>query len=855
MLKLLWQLALLCFTFHVTAQQLPFKFRKKNPVKDTLLLGNVQQAGEYELPVISLFEDDKNESTAPIFPSLLTASRDVFLTAASFHFGVTRFRPRGYETSANTVLINGIVMNSPENGSIPWSNWGGLTDATRNTQTILGLRPYEYALGNIGNTVSIDTRASHQRKQTKISYTFSNRSFTHRWMISYASGTSSNGWAFAVNSSWRNAAEGYFPGTGFNSGSFFVSVDKQLSPSQLLSLNVFGVKLSNEKQSPILEESAQLAGSHQYNAYWGYQSGKKRNANIGKSLQPFLILNHEFRINNQSSWVNSISILAGEKSDTGLDWYKAADPRPDYYRYLPSWQKDSLLSSLVLENSLQDKDKLQINWDGFFQVNRNSLETIMDANGIAGNSITGLRSHYIQEERVSVVKRLDIVSNYHTQWQPGLSLSCGFSVQIQQSRNFKKIADLLGGAFYVDWNQFAERDFPNDGIALQNDLNRPNRLLFKGDRFGYDYGIHTRIYKSWAQLSATLKKVDLFAALGLTQTRYYRVGYVTNGLFPDNSFGKSIEFGFLNYLFKAGITYKVNGRNYCYLHTAFQTKAPSFDDVFISPKSRDHFQEYYTSESIQTVETGYVLNAPAFRFRWTGYFTSFSNGMEVLTFYHDGYRNFVNYALSGIGKMHFGMEAGGELKIDSRFALSAAAAVGRYYYSSRQKAMVSIDNDAYIASRALVYTKNFRVPGTPQEAYHLGLGYHAGAWYGNIAGNYFRENRLAFNPLRRTYEALQGVTPGSEKWQNIVNQIKLPEQFVINLLAGASVPIAFSGKPQKAVLLITISVNNLLDNRKIISGGYEQLRFDTDVKDTGKFPPKYFYAMGLNFSVSIGMRF
>ena len=37
-------------------------------------------------------------------------------------------------------------------------------------------------------------------------------------------------------------------------------------------------------------------------------------------------------------------------------------------------------------------------------------------------------------------------------------------------------------------------------------------------------------------------------------------------------------------------------------------------------------------------------------------------------------------------------------------------------------------------------------------------------------------------------------------------------------------------------------------------GGYEQLRFDTDSKNPDKFPPKYFYAMGLNFSTNLTIR-
>jgi hypothetical protein len=47
--------------------------------------------------------------------------------------------------------------------------------------------------------------------------------------------------------------------------------------------------------------------------------------------------------------------------------------------------------------------------------------------------------------------------------------------------------------------------------------------------------------------------------------------------------------------------------------------------------------------------------------------------MNIMTFYHDGYGNFVNYALSGIDKLHYGSEFGMECKLTNRFTLNAAA--------------------------------------------------------------------------------------------------------------------------------------------------------------------------------------
>jgi hypothetical protein len=281
-----------------------------------------------------------------------------------------------------------------------------------------------------------------------------------------------------------------------------------------------------------------------------------------------------------------------------------------------------------------------------------------------------------------------------------------------------------------------------------------------------------------------------------------------------------------------------------------------FDNVFISPRTRDTRQENIQNEKIKTIETGYVLNAPRIKARLSSYATEFTDGMNIMTFYHDGYGNFVNYALSGIDKLHCGSEFGLEYKLTNRFTLNAAASVGRYYYNSRQQVSVTADNDAYILERALIYSQNFRVGGTPQEAYGLGLGYQSqsGSFYLNLNANYFRQQWLDINPLRRTYAALENVVEGSEQWTRIIGQTRLPEQYTVDLLGGISTRVKLFEAKYKQTLVFNLSMNNLVNKPDIISGGYEQLRFDTDTKNTDKFPPKYFYSPGLNFSFNCSLR-
>ncbi|NCI51277.1 TonB-dependent receptor [Sediminibacterium roseum] len=850
MIKLLWLLAFVCLQQLLCAQRSK-PFKDKNT--DTSLQAQEQV---YEMPVVTVNENERSDQGAPYVPSVLYSNRDVFLNMASFHFSALRFKMRGYDADLFSTQVNGMHMNNLDDGNTQWSLWSGLNDVTRNSQLVLALRAGEQSFGNVGNMVSTDMRASKQRVQTQYGYSFGNRSYTHRWTFTETKPMNKKGWAYAVSASWRMAKTGVVPGTDYQSAAYFAGIDKKLGGNHLLSLVLFGNHTTNAKQGPVLKECSAFLENDFHNPYWGYQNGRKRNANIARAHQPVIILSDEHRINNHTTIVTSIGLVKGMKSSTALDWYKAPDPRPDYYRYLPSYQPDSALRVMLKDAIEADPSLLQINWDRLYEINRNSLETTPDADGIPGNAYTGLRAHYLLEARVVDLQRIELNRVYNTRLNEWLGFSGGCSFQSQQSRYYKKIHDLLGSDYTMDWNQFAERDFPDNMTAIQNDLNHPNRVLHEGDVYGYDYMIRTSKAAGWVQLVATKKRFDFFAAAEFSYTNYQRDGKMRNGLFPGNSYGRSIPVEFGNLAAKAGIVYKINGRKYFYFNALQMSRPPLFDNVFISPRTRDTKQETIQCESITSAESGFICNAPAVKMRATCYVTSFAKGMNVMTFYHDGYGNFVNYALSGIDKIHYGIEFGLEWKLAKRFTLNAAASAGRFYYNSRPMVSVTADNDAYVLERTVIYQKNYRVGGTPQEAYGLGIGYQSanGAWYLNVSGNYFREQWLDINPLRRTYEALEDVAEGSDQWNRIIAQEKLPEQYTIDFSGGGSVRTKLFGSAKRKTIVLNLSISNLMNKKNMFSGGYEQLRFDVETKNTGKFPPKYFYAMGLNFSLNCSLR-
>ncbi len=840
--------------------------QQKNPADTLPRKDSLQQIDELKeqvldnIPVISLDDNDLGDGSAQNISSVLTAGRDPFFSAASFNFSPLRFRIRGYDADLFGTYMNGIPMENLDNGFTPWGLWGGLNDVMRNRDLNIGLRPNTFAFGDIGSTTMIDSRASRQRAQTQLGYAYSNRNYNHRWTATHSSGLSKKGWAYTLSGSRRWANEGYVPGTYYDGWSYFAGVDKRFNEKHLLSLVAFGAPTENGRQGPAVQEIQEIANTRYYTPYWGYQNGKKRSASVGKTHQPFFILTHDYRISNKSSLVTAAGYSFGDRSITALDWYNAADPRPDYYRYLPSYyEKTDPAQAEALRNLLvSNVAARQVNWDNLYLSNISNTETVQNANGIAGNNVTGHRSRYILQDRVINTKRFNANTVLNTRVSDHFDFTAGASFQNQNNNYYQRVNDLLGGDFYVDLNQFAERNFPNNPTANQNDLNRPNRILKEGDKYGYDYNIHIQRMAAWTQGVFKFNKVDFYLAGELSQTAFWRVGNVRSGLFPYNSFGESKTSSFTNYAVKGGVTYKLNGRNYFYLNGAVLTKAPFFENAYISPRTREFTQDNLTSEKVQNVEAGYILTTPKLRMRIGGYYANFQDGMNVLTFYHEDYRNFVNYALNNIDREHFGGEFGIEAKLTTSLTLNAAASVARYYYNSRQNATITLDNDATVLGREVVYANNYRVASTPQEAYSLGLTYRSPKfWFVSLTGNYFDQMWLDFNPIRRTAAAVDGLDPKSDQYNSILRQTQWSAQYTVDFLGvySCKLPRKLEVNHRNTFLVFNLGVNNLTNNKDIITGGFEQLRFDFAEKDASKFPPKLFYAYGLNFFASATLRF
>ncbi|POS03079.1 TonB-dependent receptor [Flavobacterium croceum] len=827
---------------------------------------------EQQLSLVTITDNDLGDdnSGSENTAGLLQASRDVIQQAAAFNWGQARFRLRGLSNEYGTTMINGVSMNKIYDGRPQWSNWGGLNDATRNQEFTMGSSPSDYTFGGILGTQEINTRASIYRPGSRVSFSGTNTNYNWRVMGTHASGMSNDGWAFVVSASRRWAQEAYFEGTNYSANSLFASVEKKINDRHSLNFTSIYAENFRGKSSANTQEVTDLAGV-EYNSYWGWQDGKKRNSRMKDVVEPILMLNHYWKINEKTNLNTSITHQFGKIGNSRLDYQNADNPDPTYYRNLPSYYtslydglgnylgntpENLALANWAKQNFLNNK---QIDWEAMYAANMNTSD--------------GHSAYILYEDRTDD-KTWTANTILNSQLSDNIILNAGANYKHLSSHNFQYLQDLLGGKYFMDKDTF------QSGNAQESDLNNPNRAVVVGDTFGYNYKLYADTYSAFTQFKFTYKKADFYLGQTFSRSTYQREGLYKNGLYPTNSFGKSSKLSFENFGFKGGLTYKITGRQFLNFNGVYMTQAPALRNVYPYARLNSNTLSEIGSETIASADASYIIRTPKFKSRITGFYSNVKNATETSFFFGDGIfadeggdggDAFVAETVTNIEKRNMGVEAGVEYQLTSTIKLSGSASFGEYIYNNNPLVFLNNDNLASATNTAPVTNmgtaklKGYRQSGTPQEAYSVGIEYRdPHFWWIGANANYLASNYMDVSALLRTDRFFTNPTDPwglpfaeatSERASQLLAQEKFANFYLVNLSGGKS------WKVKNTTFGFFASINNVLD-QVYKTSGFEQARnsnfreLNQDVSSgTPAFGPKYFYGYGRTYFVNLYINF
>lgn len=832
---------------------------------------------EQQLSLVTITENDLGDdnSGSESTSGLLQASRDVYQQAAAFNWGQARFRIRGLDNEYSTTMINGISMNKIYDGRPQWSNWGGLNDATRNQEFTMGSAPSDYTFGGILGTQEINTRASIYRKGSRVSFSGTNTNYNWRTMGTHASGMNKDGWAFVVSASRRWANEGYFEGTNYAANSLFASVEKKINENHSINFTSIFAQNKRGKSSPNTDEVTRLKGI-EYNSYWGWQEGEKRNSRYKEIEEPINMLSHFWKINSKTNLNTNVAYQVGFVGNSRLDFQLANNPDPTYYKNLPSYylnDQSYYVPTFASDNvtitgytnpaATQAQTSFvndgQIDWENIYYTNK-------IVNG-------GQKSAYVLYEDRVEDKQWSANSYLNSSIADNIVMNAGVNFKKLKSKNFQKLIDLLGGTYFSDIDPFFSGD------ASQTDLNNPDRQVYEGDAYGYNYNLNAITFDGFTQFKFNYKKVDFYLGQTFSRSEYQREGNYRNGIYANNSFGKSSKAIFENFGFKGGLTYKITGKQFLDINGVYMTKAPNLRNTFSNARLNNNITPDLTSESIMGTDISYIIKAPKFKARLTGFYNKISNATQISFFYGEGIfdagedgstdtDSFISEIVTGINKKHIGGEFGFEYQITSTIKATGSASYGEYTYDNNPNLKVNDDALATSANPNPVfdfgktYIKGYRLPGMPQQAYSFGLEYRDPKfWWIGANINYLADSYISISNILRTENfvtdanglGFEGAT--EEAVSAALRQEKFDPTTLLNLVGGKSWRVGSN------TFGFFASINNVLDFQ-YKTGGFEQSRKATfpdyqadNANGTPSFGPKYFYGYGRTYFLNLYINF
>nr|WP_297782712.1 TonB-dependent receptor [uncultured Allomuricauda sp.] len=822
-----------------------------NPIELGIIYLERDIAHEQTDNLISLTDGDLSDDYESVSSSmgLLQSTRDIFLNRAAFDFGQAFFKVRGYDSRNGQVLMNGVPMNKFFDGRPQWNNWGGLNDVVRNQEFTNSLNYNSYTFGGILGNTNINTRPAGFRPGLRLSSSFSNRTYRGRLMATYNSGEKPSGLAYSISASRRWAKEGFVDGTLYDAYSGFGAIEYQFNPQNSISFAAMLARNRRGRSSALTEEVFDLMGG-QYNPYWGEQDGKIRNSREREIFEPLFLLNYALD-KKKIDWNIGLAYQTGINSRSRLGYYNTPNPDPTYYRYLPSYHINSSIGADFINANLAKEAFLenpQLDWEQLYEANASNND----------------KAAYLLYDDVAQNTTISAATSFDYKWSDFIKLGLGGNYKTTASENYAEIFDLLGATYHEDMDTFSNTLNDVDGELQKTE----------GDKFNYHYNLDASQMEGFAQIQLTSKKWDGFISVSYSNFNVQREGFFKNGRYLENSFGASENLSFSNLAYKGGFTYFLTGRHWITANAAMVERPPIIQNIFINPRENNQTVPELQKEVLSSVDLSYFVRLPSLTGRISAFYTRFQHTTDINFFFVDSGlgSDFVQEVITGLDRLHKGIEFGFEYEASSTVKLTAAGNLGHYVYASDPSVQINFDTagaeEDFIAPEGnidlgIADLKDLKLAQGPQTALALGVSYRAPKyWWISGTTNFLTNNYSNLSTITRTSSFL--IDPetnepfsdaSEENVAKLLKQNKLDDIYLLNLVGGKSWLI--DGK----YISFFASVNNVFDTvfrtggyKQSRNGNFGQLKQDNQ-SGSPSFAPKYWYSYGRTYFLNLAISF
>jgi hypothetical protein len=573
-----------------------------------------------------------------------------------------------------------------------------------------------------------------------------------------------------------------------------------------------------------------LAGQSNYQSNWGwyhhqmYFPSTHQNNTAVFSLQ----FKKQHSENRYMHLNNALAI--GHQGQTSLEWTSTSDPRPDYYRYLPSYLTDSLLRISLTNWLVQHPEQLQLQLD--------AMEKINKASG---------RSFYMVNQQMSNLflwhgnfQMVNHFSNWNYQF--------GIDYALEQVHSSQIAKDLIGGTYYLNYNNWMNDD--GSTLSFQNDITHPDRKIAQGEKWGADYAISFAHIRPWMQWFHESPRFETTVGMGLGIQGFKRTGYNVNGLYGSNSKGNSSFQSFPSWDFKGQWMYKYSGRWYGRSIAYIRQIAASSATYYLQPDMSATSNPYARSSQEQGVDFSIIYHAPVLKWATSIYWKKNEQAALQKMFYHDAFASFVYGVAGNIQTESKGIEASIETTWLPKVQTSWVGNLQQNKYTQNVPYQLLYLNDLHILASGILYLKNLPSSNAPSWTQAFSFSYDPiFSW--RLGWNYLYayQRPVAMDVFRRSDWVKTKLDEVS--WQRLSELPLLPGIGVLNCFVSKYL----QQKTKKGILkwYASLSARNLL-NTWIPVFAYEQTRFDYLHFNNQKYALKYLMDKGTSYTLRIQLQ-
>ena len=432
----------------------------------------------------------------PNYVEMMQGVPGVYATASTGSYGDASLNIRGFKQDNIAILLNGIPIQGLTSGSMYWSNWMGLTDATYAVQLQKGMGHSMLADCAMGGMVNIITRTSQFAPSASFGVNVTDTGLT-KGTLNYSTGRMNHGWSVDAMIAYTKG-HGKVECTDVETMSYMLTVSKLLGAHNTLIFTSLGSPETHDQRNTELTIAEMETYGGNYSKNWGMLRGKPYSIGRNHYFKPYFTLQH---------------ILDGERFEMKNSLYLALADGGGRSTYGQRGAKS------IISHQTPDG---HIDFDAVIKENQEA--------GASQNIMIDYLSGHTQAGALAT-------ASYR--FSPVWKLNGGVHYQYYDTWSEMRVLDLLGGEKWYDTTS--------------------KTYVGLGDYTGARYGRTTHHLSAFAQMEAKTESMTATLGVSMFNGAYRRSNFIT-GEHSDwaRGTGASVKAGLLYHITPAHTVY-VNG--------------------------------------------------------------------------------------------------------------------------------------------------------------------------------------------------------------------------------------------------------------------------------------------------------